>query len=124
MKKIWKIIVGLLAIIGALTIALITYLYLADPLGLKELLKPTPTAPTSATNEPATTGTTQYNLSPAKKFFLQKAGIDPNSLPTTITPELEDCLVNAVGQVRAAAIKAGDVPTVTDLFKAKACLNN
>ena len=125
MKKLWKIIVGFLAIVGALTIALGAYMYFIDPFGLKALLQPvvTPATNNQPINEPDATGTTQYNLSPAQKFFLQKAGIDPNALPKTISPALENCLVNAVGEERAAQIKAGEVPTITDLLKAKTCLN-
>ncbi|KKT22075.1 MAG: hypothetical protein UW06_C0020G0005 [Parcubacteria group bacterium GW2011_GWE1_43_8] len=121
MKILWRLIVGFLAVVGALTIVLVAYLYFVDPFGLKALLQPT--LPSATNNEPAGTSGS-YNLSPSQKLFLEKAGIDANSLPTTITPELEDCLVNAVGEERANQIKAGAVPTVTDLFKAKACLNN
>jgi len=122
-KILFRIIVGFLAVIGALTVALAAYLYLADPLGLGQMFQPPPTSPAPTTAEPAS-NPGQYNLSPAQKFFLEKAGIDPNALPSTISPELEQCLVNAVGEERANQIKAGDVPTPIDLLKAKSCLGN
>ena len=114
--------VGLLAVVGALAIAGAAYLYWADPFGLNSLLWPPPATNSGPPGEP--TNTSPYNLSPAQKLFLEKAGIDPASLPTTISPELENCLVSAVGEERANQIKAGDVPTITDLLKAKTCLSN
>jgi len=43
-------------------------------------------------------------------------------LPTEITPELEDCLINAVGEERAGEIRGGDMPTAINAFKARNCL--
>lgn len=119
MKLLWKIIVNFLAIVGALTLALAAYLYFADPLGLRELFQQAPTYP-APTESPS--GENTINLSPAQKLLLEKAGLDATALPTTISPELEQCLTKAVGAERAAQIKAGSVPTPTEIIKAKSCL--
>lgn len=121
MKILFKIVIYLLALIGAITVALAAYLYLADPFNLRELMAPnySSTPPTSEQTAPSTN---QYDLSPAQILFLEKVGIDPSKLPTDISPELEDCLTNAVGEERAQQIKAGAVPTPADLLKAKTCL--
>lgn len=104
--------------IGALTIALVSYLYLTNQFGPRELLSASATP--TATNEP-NNNTSQFNLSPAQKFFLEKAGIDTSKLPQTISPALEACLTKAVGVERAVQIKTGAVPTTTDLLKAQSC---
>lgn len=113
-----------MAVIGAIALVFAAYFYVADLFGLKTLTKPEASNQTSAAPEPITINGTEYNLSPSQKYFLEKAGIDPASLPSTISPELENCLVETVGEERANQIKGGDVPTITDLLKAKTCLNN
>lgn len=121
MKILFKIVVGFLAVVGALAIGLAAYLYLADPFSLRELKAPdySSVSPAAEQNAPSIN---QYKLSPAQVFFLEKTGIDPSKIPSTISPELEDCLTNAVGEERAKQIKTGAVPTPTDLLKAKSCL--
>jgi hypothetical protein len=72
---------------------------------------------------PGTPTTIQRDwLSPEQRRLLSKLGIDESQLPTTLTPELEACLVEAVGETRVAAIKAGDAPTVVEGMKAMTCL--
>jgi hypothetical protein len=58
---------------------------------------------------------TQDWLSPEQRRTLSK-------LPATLTPELEACFVEAIGDVRVEAIKLGDSPTVVEGMKAAACL--
>ena len=53
---------------------------------------------------------------------LKAIGVDPNSLPTTITPEQEECFVKIFGQIRVNEIKAGDTPTATEFIKGTSCL--
>jgi hypothetical protein len=84
---------------------------------------------TSATAEPsgqanAAAGATikQDWLSPEQRRTLSKLGIDESKLPATLTPELEACFVEAIGEVRVEAIKLGDSPTVVEGMKAAACL--
>ncbi len=121
MKIIGKIIVGLLAIIGALTLVLAAYIYLADPFGLKGLLQPgTGTANSELSGETVPLP----ELSPAQIKAAQSLGIDVTKLPDAIPAEWEQCAVGALGQARVDEIKAGAVPNAVDLFKAKACFSN
>ncbi|MDP3986260.1 MAG: hypothetical protein U1C53_02035 [Candidatus Veblenbacteria bacterium] len=121
MKTLFKIITGFLAVTGAITIALAAYLYFVDPFGLRGFINP---PQDSSTAGEESTSATKVNLSPAQIFVLEKLGVDPNMIPDTIPPELEQCLANAVGEERAAQIKAGAVPTPMDLLKAKPCFTN
>lgn len=61
-------------------------------------------------------------LTPSQEATLEKIGIDPAKLPTTITPAMEDCFVQTLGADRVNAIKSGASPTTIDLFKAKSCI--
>jgi hypothetical protein len=60
-------------------------------------------------------------LNESQEKQLEDAGIDVESLPTTISPETESCLVEAVGKERAEEIKAGDTPTTFEIFKSRSC---
>ena len=54
---------------------------------------------------------------------LQTFGVDVAQLPTEITPAMQECFVEKLGQERAMEIVNGASPGVTDFFKAKDCLN-
>jgi hypothetical protein len=123
MKILLKIIIGFLAVVGALTIAAGTYLYIADPFGLKTLFM-APDLNTTNINAKQTDikNSTNPLITPNQAAALQKLGIDPSKLPTEISPAKEACFVASLGQARVNEIKAGAVPTPMDLLKAKSCL--
>ena len=62
-------------------------------------------------------------LSAEQETMLEKAGINPGSLPASISPSMEACFVEKLGQKRVDEIKAGDFPGLYEIYKAKACLN-
>ncbi len=72
---------------------------------------------TDTTHEPAGPA-----LSPAQRSALELVGIDPETLPRTITPEQEQCFVAVIGATRVDAIKAGDAPTPLEIFAGRRCL--
>lgn len=53
---------------------------------------------------------------------LEAVGIDPASVPTSISPTQEDCFVEVLGQARVDEIKAGDTPTATEIVKGRECV--
>lgn len=61
-------------------------------------------------------------LDVSQEKILSSLGIDSASLPTEMTPELQACLIEAVGADRAKEIMEGATPGVMDLIKAKDCL--
>jgi hypothetical protein len=54
--------------------------------------------------------------------MLEKIGVDPAKLPQEITPEMEKCFTESLGEARVKEIKDGAEPGVMDFFKAKNCL--
>jgi len=60
-------------------------------------------------------------LTEEQEAQLESLGINPASLPSEITPEMEACFTQKLGVERTNQIKQGDKPTVTDYFKASSC---
>ena len=108
------------------------YLYVADPFEIKPLIK----LLTSSSSQTSTSNTKLDNtstptkdtidknplLSPTQEKTLEKIGIDPASLPSSITPEMEKCFYDKLGTKRADEIKNGSEPTASDYFIARSCL--
>ena len=61
-------------------------------------------------------------LSDTQEVMLDKAGIDVETLPSTISPAMEACFRDSLGDSRVNEIMQGDAPGPLDLFKAKGCL--
>lgn len=88
----------------------------------------------SVTNNPNTnTGTvvgatptpresTPFVLTDGQKQAINSFGIDPSTIPLTVSPEVEACFVSALGGEKVAEIKAGGIPSAFDFFKAKGCI--
>ncbi|OIO19138.1 MAG: hypothetical protein AUJ37_03670 [Candidatus Magasanikbacteria bacterium CG1_02_41_34] len=132
MKKLFNILFVTLGIIFFLLILAGVYLYVADPYGIKPLIQqlsgqatpmsPTPTSPTTPTEQKNTTASTNPLLSPTQEQTLEKLGIDTATLPTSITPAMEACFYTKLGITRADEIKHGATPTAGDYFAARSCL--
>lgn len=54
---------------------------------------------------------------------LYEMGVDVSQLPEEITPAMQECFVEKLGQARAMEIVNGATPNAMDFFKAKDCLN-
>jgi hypothetical protein len=63
-----------------------------------------------------------YNLSEDQIRALTALGIDPDSLPKTITAEQSSCFINALGSARVQEISEGAVPGPLELLQVKSCL--
>jgi hypothetical protein len=61
-------------------------------------------------------------LSNEQENTLKKIGIDPASLPTEITPEMQACFTKILGAERVAEIIKTGSPSPLDMLKAKSCL--
>ncbi len=115
-----KIIKGILIFLGILfliEIMLLAAIYFWNPLGLW------------GNNDinTETVGTTEiYDhplLDESQEKTLEKMGIDVEYIPERITPVMEECFVNALGQERVNKIIGGDSPSAVDLFNARDCIN-
>jgi len=120
MKKLLLVLVIILAIVLILLVAGGFYVY--------QTLKPFLISSSSANINQSTTtqnvisGDKHPLLSPSQEATLEKIGIDPAKLPTTITPAMETCFTDKLGIDRVSEIKAGAEPKAIDFFKAKSCV--
>ena len=62
-------------------------------------------------------------LNQSQEDTARSLGINPVSLPSEITPEMEACFKIKLGEERIAQILTGDTPGAVDLLKAGECLN-
>jgi hypothetical protein len=117
MKKLLNIFFVSLGVIFLALILVGVYLFTFDPRNIKSLFF------SNATN---VTSTEQVDrnpiLSPSQEKALSTFGIDPASVPSSVTPEQEACFTEKLGAERVAEIKAGGVPTVTEFFEARDCI--
>lgn len=117
LKIILIILLVIILIFILLFIAAFAWFWFADPLGLKTAIF---NPPESAEGElPA-----DYDhplLSEDQENLLQNYGIDPRAVPTEITPEMESCARESLGDERVDALIQGASPSVTDLLKAQSC---
>ena len=91
---------------------------------ISSFLSPTNVEAGDASTSSATT-VTKFDhplLSDTQEVMLDKAGIDVESLPSTISPEMEACFRDSLGDSRVNEIIQGATPGPLDLFKAKGCL--
>jgi hypothetical protein len=123
MKKFLQTFFIILGVIFFILILAGTYLYVVDPFGIKPFIKglSSQTAPAS---KQTGTNTVDKNplLTPAQEQTLEKIGIDPATLPTKITPAMEACFYNKLGDKRTNEIKNGATPTAADYFAARSCI--
>jgi hypothetical protein len=135
MKKFLNVFFVTLGVIFFIILLFISYLFIFDPLNLKPLIfgTTTTTTATTATNKTETAkssdqnqinsnGSVSFSFSDAQKKTLQSFGIDPASLPTTITVTQQTCLEGKFGTARFAEIKAGASPNAIEFYNAKSCL--
>lgn len=107
----------------------LTYLFVADPFGIKPMLSAVSSVTQFESNQDEASPEYQEPvdanpmLDAGQEAALESVGIDPASVPSEITPEMEQCFEAALGVERVNEIKAGAEPNMTDLFKARGCIN-
>ena len=74
------------------------------------------------TNTQVATESTPFTLSDAQKQALISLGVDPKTVPTTITPAQQTCFIAKLGEAKFTEIKNGGVPSPLDFVKVKGCL--
>lgn len=132
MKKILtQIFVGL-GVIFLILIFIGVYFVIADPYNLKPMIfgsdpikvEPQNKATNTKTTNPSTSPTAAggFQLSDAQKQALTSFGIDPATVPSSISAEQEACFTTALGEARVGEIKAGAVPSAFEFLKAKSCI--
>lgn len=61
-------------------------------------------------------------LDETQEGYLETIGIDPATLPTEITPAMEECGLEALGETRVQELLNGATPTLNDILAAQHCL--
>lgn len=97
------------------------YFFITDPYNLKPLFFGSDTPAVTKTSD-GTAVDKNPALSDSQEDALEKVGIDPAAVPSSITPEQESCFRDKLGDARVDEIIAGDSPTPVDIFKAGGCI--
>ncbi len=110
------------------------YILVADPFGFRPMLLESAEIPAEGviagvvTRKVTTSSEKERNenelvLSVEQRDALRAYGIDPSTVPTTITPLQLFCFEEQLGVSRVSEIRAGAVPTAFELFRVKTCLS-
>ncbi len=146
----YKILRALFAVLGMVFFGLLlalAYVVVADPFNLspvvdvlwqsgttapKDTVSGTDVAPPAASpsvkadatdpNGASASTPAAAGLSAEQTAALKTVGVDPNTLPTTISPDQEACFIGILGASRVAEIKSGATPTATEFFAARGCI--
>ncbi|HZJ42088.1 MAG TPA: hypothetical protein VFD51_03750 [Patescibacteria group bacterium] len=119
--KILNVFFVFLGVIFFLIIVALSYLWIADPFNIKPMFM---TTEDSIGNEYEDSANIDAHplLNDSQESMLKSAGINPASLPREITPELEACVVDKIGEARTREIVAGATPSVSEVIQAQTCL--
>lgn len=110
--KILCIVLTFFGTIILLAAALFAYLWIKNPLNIREAIF----------SKKVIENYDHPLLNEEQEKILNNLGIDTSALPTTVTPEMEKCMVEKLGASRVDAIKKGSPVGTADLLKAKSCL--
>lgn len=131
MKKFTTNLFVTLGVIFSIIILFVIYLFIFDPFNVKPLFfgssstyapQNTNTGNETNTNNGTSTTSNKPFLSEGQKQTLAKFGIDPASIPSSITVAQEECFKVKLGSARFAQIVAGDSPSITEFISAKSCI--
>ncbi|MBD3311560.1 MAG: hypothetical protein GF349_03625 [Candidatus Magasanikbacteria bacterium] len=125
LSTIFKIAVIIIALFIIAVIALAIWFWVADPYDLKQFLKTDLSDSKSNEQMTQTDESTDKHplLDTEQEKTLEKIGVDVEALPTEITPEMEACFREKLGDDRVDQIVSGEDEVGTfDYIKAGACL--
>ncbi len=122
-KKILTYFFMTLGVIFFIILCGLAYIWFADPFNIRPLIATlTSDTPTSvSTTSGGSTVDKNPALSAQQEEALESIGINPENLPTSITPEMQACFTEKLGAARVAEIVAGDTPSATEVFTTREC---
>jgi len=77
---------------------------------------------TASVEDDSNSVTGGFQLSTQQKQALIEFGVDPATVPSSISPTQETCFVSVLGEARVSEIKAGAVPSAIEFLRAKSCV--
>jgi hypothetical protein len=120
--KVLRVFFVILGVIFFLLIVTVFYLYQTDFYGIKSIVNYEKEEVTT-TNNVDQTEDKNSALSAEQEAQLESIGVNPAKVPSEISPEMKDCFIQKLGEKRVKEIEAGGSPTVSEVIKAKPCLN-
>lgn len=128
--KILRVFFVVLGVIFFLMIVTGFYLYQSDFYGVKTMVnyEKEEVASSNSSDLESNVNTAETedkipSLSAEQEAQLESIGIDPAQVPSEISPEMEECFIEKLGEERVKEIEAGASPTTLELIKAEPCLN-
>ena len=118
-----KIILTISLLFNFMVIAGASFAFIKLKPVIDTFINPTTTAPDLGSIQ--LSNDSDIVFTPEEENIIRSIGIDPAKVPTNseeVTPELANCLINAVGETRATEIEAGATPTTLEIIKASNCL--
>lgn len=107
-------------IIVALPIIALAYMLIAKPFGID--VQNIPSAVMQTQDGTASESFDHPLLTTEQEQTLESVGVDTSTLPTSITPEQATCFTAALGAERVQELLGGAALSMTDVYKATACL--
>lgn len=129
MKKFIKIFFISLGVIFLLIVLAIAVFFITDPFNLKSLpgldLSIKNMVQTTSGNSNIQVDNIDKNplLDEKQEAVLESLGVNPESLPTQITPEMQSCFESKLGLERVVEITEGSTPTLVEFLKVNSCIN-
>lgn len=125
MKKFLTYLFVFFGMLFVLEFGALAYLWFADPFGVRPLIIMLVTKPAGDAVQPvsSTPAGTDKNpaLSPAQEAALEKIGVDPAKVPTSISADMKACFVAKLGAARVAEIQNGAAPTPGEVLTTSPC---
>ena len=123
MKKILNVFFVTLGVIFFIILCGLAYIWFADPFNIRPFVSVLTAESTEASISLKGGSIKDKNpvLSSEQEAALESIGINPENLPSTITPEMEACFTAKLGSARVAEIKAGASPTAVEVFTTREC---
>ncbi len=133
MNKFFTYFFVTLGVIFSLILLFVVYFFIVDPFNIRPFIfggekintkQDVNVEKNTNTNTSTSTGTTSSKpfLTDDQKKTLAGFGVDPASLPSSITPTQEACFKTKLGPSRFAEISAGASPSIAEFLNAKSCL--
>ena len=126
MKRFLTVFFVVLGVLFFLLIIAIAYFLIRDPYHVRPILfGMMRTSIVTTDKKPSDKTPTDKNplLNASQEKALENIGIDPATLPSTITPRMQTCFQSKLGKTRVNEIKAGSKPTAEEIFTARECLS-
>lgn len=121
MRRVIELFFIVLGVLFFLLLLFGVYLYTVDPFNLKPLFSVVIESKSADSATATSTPADHPLLNTTQEAALEAVGINPATLPTSISDEQEACFLTLLGTERVEAIKTGATPTASEVFATREC---